>query len=74
MELDVLVQKKDVLFPNFIATFKRLAERCSATDAEKKDFTKRKVDRPMLAAVLNQGLGKDNVFEDWAAAFIDYYL
>jgi flagellar hook-basal body complex protein FliE len=74
MELDVLVQKKDVPFPNFIATFKQLAERCSATDAEKKDLIKRKVDRPMLAAVLNQGLGKDSVFEDWATAFMDYHL
>jgi hypothetical protein len=74
MDLDVLVQKKDVTFPNFMATFKQLADRCEATDAEKKDLIKRKVERDMLHAVLRKGLTKDNTFEDWAKEFMDYHL
>jgi hypothetical protein len=74
IDLDVLVQKKDVTFPNFIATFKQLADRCKATDAEKKDLIKRKVERDMLHAVLKKGLTKDSTFKDWAREFIDYHL
>jgi hypothetical protein len=64
MDLDKLEQKKDVPFPNFIATFKQLAERCSATDAEKQDLIMHKDTRDQLAAVLRKGLGKDNTFDE----------
>jgi hypothetical protein len=74
MDLDVLVQKKDVTFPNFMATFKQLADCCEATDAEKKDLIKRKVEQDMLHAVLRKGLTKDSTFEDWAKEFMDYHL
>ena len=74
IDLDILAQKKDVTFSNFIATFKQLADRCKVTDAEKKDLIKRKVGRDMLYAVLRKGLTKDSTFKDQAKEFIDYYL
>jgi hypothetical protein len=74
MDLDNLHQKKDIPFPNFMAMFKQLAERCEATDAEKKDLIKRKVEREMLQVALRKGLPKDSTFEDWSNAFMEHYL
>ena len=73
MDLDTLTIGKEP-FPNFLAKFKQLAERCAVTDAEKKDLIKRKVGSKMLKNALNVKLPRNSTFEDWAEVFIDYYL